>query len=153
MGFCLFAGYLAFINRYSQVVLSVCPQHVIVFCNCSCPLLDGQKWLPLDVTIPTHHHLSSTDQIWRSYWSLIWPETCENWKFWDSIYFSPSLVDLSCSTFSGTALVANGAPEKSGRLGPFWILRNKIAPHGKAHFPIQIQFSALLVVSLSFFWS
>ena len=46
-----------------------------IFCNCSYPLLDRQKWLSLGVTIPTPHHLSSKDQNWRSYWSLTWPKS------------------------------------------------------------------------------
>ena len=49
------------------VVLSVCPQHIIIFRNCPCPLPDEQKQYPLGVAIPTHHRLSSTDQNWQSY--------------------------------------------------------------------------------------
>ena len=42
----------------------------IFFYNCSCPLLDGQTYYLLGVMIPMRHRLPSTDQHWRSYWSL-----------------------------------------------------------------------------------
>ena len=58
-----------------RILLSVCPQHVMCFCNCSCPLQDEQKWLPLGQIIPTRHRLSSTDRNWQRYRSLIKPKS------------------------------------------------------------------------------
>ena len=76
----------------------------------------------------------------------------ESEKNWDSIYFFFAPCGAFLLNFSGAALVANKAPEKSECLGPFWSLRNKIVPHSRAHFSIQIYFSALWVASLNMLW-
>ena len=49
-----------------RLLLTVCPGLLLYFCKFPWPLLDGQKWTPLGVTIPTRHRLSSTDQNWQS---------------------------------------------------------------------------------------
>ena len=83
-------------------------------------LLEGPKRTHLSATIPTRQHLSSTDQKLRSYWSSTWPKSrCSRpniGNFWDNIFLC-SLESFLAQPFSGTALVANRALEKSERLG------------------------------------
>ena len=70
----------------------------------------------------------------------------------DSVYFVLCLLwSFLAQPFSGTALVANGASEKSERLRPFCCLRNKVAKLLNAHFLIQIYFFALCGDSLIIF--
>ena len=45
-------------SRDGIVILSVCPELIVYFCNCVCPLLEGPKRIPLGETIPTRHCLS-----------------------------------------------------------------------------------------------
>ena len=56
------------ITHYANnlLLLSVCPGLILIFCNCSCPLLYSQNQTPLGVTIAMRRRLSSTDQNWRS---------------------------------------------------------------------------------------
>ena len=55
---------------------TVClPSTNIIFCTCFCLLSDSEKQTPLDETIPTRRHVSSTNQNWRSYWSLTKPKS------------------------------------------------------------------------------
>ena len=55
-------------------VLSVCPQQIIIFCNCVCPLLEDPKQIRLGETISEGYCLSSTDKNWRRYWTLTKPK-------------------------------------------------------------------------------
>ena len=67
-------------------------------------------------------------------------KSAENWRKLDLsilvfIFFAPAPSSVRAQIFSGIALVANVPPEKSGRLGPFGSLRNKIARFAKAISP------------------
>ena len=46
------------------LVLSVCPQQIIIFVIVFAPLLEGPKRIRLVETISTRYGLSSTDQNW-----------------------------------------------------------------------------------------
>ena len=48
------------------LVLSVCPQQIIIFRICFCPLPDDKKRTPLGETISTRQNLLSTNRNWRS---------------------------------------------------------------------------------------
>ena len=49
------------ITILTHFLLSVCPQQMIIFCNCSCPLPDDKKELPL--TRQFQHAITCPQQI------------------------------------------------------------------------------------------
>ena len=113
---------IKFINKSEMPLDTVClPSTNNYFYICFCSRPDGKKQTNLGEAIPTRHHLSSTNQNWQRYWSLIKPKS-----------------ELSCSIFFSGRIGRTQSPWKSEWLEPFWSLRNKIAPHGTGHFPIQI---------------
>ena len=128
---------LTFQKLVNFYLLSVCSGLNYYFCNCVYPLLEVEdpKWTLLRATISTNHRLSSTDQNWRSYWSLTFPKKwCsrpnsnhfrEDRRFSRQYLFSPPLEEFTWWFFSPGVWQRPHREKNSDHLGPSHFWENK----------------------------